>query len=484
MYTHKYLDRIFNVHNSELNVVRRNIFSYTYFYANICQVCQRHNREVPFVTCDNCKMVSYCSTVHQEEHRPLHRGFCKVMRNFQIFWTFKIPFQETGWNVEKHLKWTNNVIEYAETTLNRKLLPCEKQMIQYPKVCEVCNQVDSDENKLISCENCPHANFCIWHYKSPNHHIVCYDYVISCICDAYTVLCEDKLFLPKIGILPFKLSDEFYWCNVGSHYYQCKKFFKFPTNIYDYLELIFKILEQGSPDYGDRCHVAMYLCNFASYPLTLIYVLMMCPIQFMDKLFVHVIGTTTEMEFLDIWELVLHLVPQLTLLHLTFIGSECDVSCFSPRLCNVCTLQCKKIVFYSCDYKEYCESDYFTKPNLVLGYNIEIETSDTWKKFLRSLNCPFVLTASSQSSANLQQIQIQRISDSSYFSEILNPYRSIRPSRDYLRNTSIFVNSFITIYPGLVIKNNEIENESKKSLENAVYEEELKKNKELKLTYP
>ena len=102
-------------------------------------------------------------------------------------------------------------------------------------------------------------------------------------------------------------------------------------------------------------------------------------------------------------------------------------------------------------YKDYCKEKSFTKPDIILGFNLGIVAYPSWRSSILEipkLNCPFVLTAFSEREANDDKESMQTIFDTNKKVE-KNPFASLRPKRSPIGDKIFYDNQFIMIYTDL-----------------------------------
>ena len=284
-----------------------NQFSHFFYYPNICHVCHRHNRDCPLRKCGNCKMISYCSRNHQKEHWSLHKNFCKnigIIKNI-VKNDVNNPVNESQESefkkslIEEKIK----LIYLMESCMERKLCPYENEIIEYPKICEVCHK---ENNKVLKpCPTCPHANFCEEHEDNTDHKNFCSLYVSCYILDYYAIILQE---LPILRMMEFT-----------PHNSQIPRM---PNSMQEYMDIFFKPRMELKFNFRSQ-DVKMYVSQHFTRPLTLIYAMKRLYFKPRSELIIHVIGANKrEEKSLIEWEILFHWLPHLIKLQVILVGPE------------------------------------------------------------------------------------------------------------------------------------------------------------------
>lgn len=178
---------------------------------------------------------------------------------------------------------------------------------------------------------------------------------------------------------------------------------------------------------------------------------------------VHVIGANLmELDGIEIWETLLHWLPQLTILNLMFVGPEFvkKNTNLDQRVCACCNEKGMELNIKTIGvlYEEYVSSKKFVKPDIVIGYNLGIHecvnldsAEDKWSSSIRKLpdlNCPFILTSYTADEAKNEHKRLQSILNKpiNYFLCERNPFSSLRPHRDFESESVYYQNQYLIIY--------------------------------------
>ncbi|EFN89205.1 hypothetical protein EAI_07708, partial [Harpegnathos saltator] len=116
------------------------------------------------LTCDQCKMISYCGEKHKQMHYTQHMEFCaviqKLLKSYPYFWaTLEL-------NLEDWIQSRKELVHLTKQELSRALKPYEEQMITLAKSCNICRR----QEDLISCWRCFSANYCPHHIDDIQKH--------------------------------------------------------------------------------------------------------------------------------------------------------------------------------------------------------------------------------------------------------------------------------------------------------------------------
>jgi hypothetical protein len=182
-----------------------------------------------------------------------------------------------------------------------------------------------------------------------------------------------------------------------------------------------------------------------------------------SNLSVHVVGASQiEYSFYETLEIMLHWFPSLKKLQLLFVGPEC-IEETKVTLCDHCTKTRVINLKTSKDlYHVYLKSHSITNPDIIIAYNCGLHEyenevhQDTWKESIPSLlsfsPATLVLTSYNMIEAGKDLSRVLRLNGNLSSCNLLlnciqNPFRSLRPHRDWEQNAdSIFYqNNIISI---------------------------------------
>ncbi|XP_043460917.1 uncharacterized protein LOC122497708 [Leptopilina heterotoma] len=452
------------------------------FYPNVCAFCFKQHEETDvklWITCESCKIVSYCSENHMLKHKNVHQDFDRILLEVLSMSPTKVNYFYELMNIvnaptQRPLILMSFIDEMSEKLMDsRGLYRAEEEMLKFLPHCEACTEVNPE--KMVKCHECL-ANFCSNHHNdleaTTRHAEFCSDYLQSFIMEAYNLAFDDVDILALI---------------IQSTGIQKEKSL-FPNSIYEFLETqidfyrLFETLEhpdhyQISSDFkleeniSDlRAFVSVYLTK----PLSLIYAIKKLEIIPPEETIIHVIGSTAdEIKNLNQWEFLLQWFPDLKKLTIVFVGKELSIhSNISDTSLNDDYLENSDennieetsityasqgnqlhFQFSSSLYKTYYEnSNNFQEPNFVIAYNPGLTVYSEWNEsllVLKNFQCPFIFTSYYKEDALLDHDKMKKVigEELNYHLFTNNPYKSLRPLRFYGNSYPlVYKNNFITIY--------------------------------------
>ena len=394
------------------------------FYPNLCKICFSHEGETPLHFCGACKMVYYCSKIHQEQDWPQHKKFCREISYFletskksNIFDAiFELDFKPSTLEEAKLF-----ICEYMLMTC-KDLSPSEFQMIFFPKSCEVCKI--TEPTLLISCMKCPQGNFCSKHFGDPSHTESCEMYTIACFLDSLELLIiDDPEFADKENMT---LSDSM------------AEFLKSPL-VKDYQSL------------NQSDLLTMSLSHALSNVLTLLYSIKKMNLSQNQELVIHVIDE--EARIVHGWKLILNILSDVKIIKIILVHPII----FLPEETFFTFTKMKKERKIDFEIREFCAAKGYVKkditiqPNIVVGYDLGKKFLDNCPGFilaLKKLNCPFLLSSSSKKDALYVHKKLKSIFtyfDEKNFHVELNPFSSMRPYRSESEGIA-YLNSYNNIF--------------------------------------
>ena len=424
MYTFKEIKEIYGVNNSKTDDELRKEFSEHFFYPNVCQYCTYYQKKIVVKRCNGCYEMQYCSKNHLGLHWKDHKEFCYCLRKIKADANKEHLFQYYSRNERA------NLITVAENELKRKLQPCEKQMFLYPKICLVCSE--SDPGLVKSCPNCPYGNFCDSHVNNEKHKKYCRIFLDAFYLDHYWIVFKDIPWERFIHPLP---------CN--------KKVIHLPNCMYDFLKAYIEPFHNLNFEVHE---VKALVSTIFTRSLSLIYALQKLKLTLYAGLQVHVISKykSIEKNFVE-WEIILHWLPRLTFLKITFIGCEMSPKIFNVHLCQECTDKTLKIEISDMLYKDYYKK--MSKiPDVIVAFDVDDDTLSTWidsSPLLTNCGSPIVLTGINK--FHLNRGARTCVQNPNNFSRIeFNPFKSLKPER--YSEEIVFSNYGLIIYGDLFPK--------------------------------
>ncbi|XP_025993289.1 uncharacterized protein LOC105204810 [Solenopsis invicta] len=405
-----------------------------FFYATVCHVCKKFGDNVSLKRCSGCRMIAYCGREHQKRHWTLHKPLCNAIQDVLREYSME------GHDVTSQ-EWNNvklNFMLLVSIKLKRVLERSEIQLLTFPRECEVCHERNG--RLLEDCQDCLSVSFCKDHRDSIKHKDFCYALKL-CFHLSLTDASEDQ---------PVKLSYLRHISNIDTF-----------RDMKDFLKIYLNIKKRTFSNMQNDILLARH-SHYFSPSLTLFHAVKI--LDFAPKyrtLIIHVVGANNvEESTIPAWEVLLHLMPAISLITIVMIGPELTVDSnkFQLSMCDDCIAQKKKIEFSLNQslYTHYVQSPLFLKPDLIVGFTIglhefEFESKmETWApsiKVLAKQNCPFILTCYKgeieKEIGRLNAILDRKV-DFLYSGN--NPFASLRPQRNFGSEMVFYWNYNLTVY--------------------------------------
>lgn len=439
--------------------------SRSFFYVNCCQVCNhRHynssGKSFPVVSCSHCKMSFYCDETHRKIHWTDHKDLCKAIIAIKSELGSPDIFEKADKSSPE--SWAQAKIDLilkAESKLGRKLLDNEREMFLFPKTCFACHE--SNSNLLTTCCKCG-ISLCETHEDFSEHKDLCKDFHLTFGLDSYFLstrqraapIADKELFLGLTKSMIFKaISLE-------------KESQKLPSSMKAFVETYFQAWEENDWEIAKLIKTSYWkqfiYTDIFSRPLTLLFAMEKFEWSF-ESMVVHVIGATDhEKSEAAYWEILLHFVPNLKCLKLVYVGPEnSDLKLVTVEICGDCLKGEKSLEVegFKLRYDEYFESESFVKPDIIVGFNLEMHESEygimecTWKDTvltLRKVKAPFMMTSGSELRAEKDFRKLETLlGESVQHCFERNPFGSLAFERDFETERFKFSNHFIIVYTGL-----------------------------------
>ena len=440
-----------------------------FFFPNACQICGCTSSEKALLRCAKCQMISYCGKDHQTQHWPSHKHFCKaiteVRRKNDILKAAKDRKQETWMNAKLSL------ITLVTLKLLRKLTPHEEKVIKFPRACLVCHDVD--QHKLINCPKCPSASFCQQHknLREEIHDDKCPEFKIC-----HTIDLEKLREKFEAKNNPRKKEEE---KKKKSNSEKKSSESESKKEMEEYLDpgtviSVIKEMPMKNLPYFEKLPDSMksFFDMFLSKNLKMsevenldivdMFIKPLSVFRALEKLvrveerelIIHVIGAQVEdLDSYLFWETLLHWMPNLISLKVVLVGEEFVRQNLSPKICEKCVEKDKKIDFelYNLGYKNFMKEESFSKPNLVIGFKIQV------KKEMESLGCvanfdiPFAFTSDENKEAKEEHKSMKKILGKlvAYEAFEKNPFAGRKPTLCFETDGISYKHQFLTIYKDL-----------------------------------
>lgn len=401
-------------------------------YPGACCVCKSMRG---IYSCEKCHMVKYCKKTHQNQHWPQHREICNA-----ILCVLK---GKEYMNIEDITseQWLSIKLYYMQSVSNilgRQLRTSEKQMFMFPDACIICHR----QNCLYSCSNCPCVSYCTNHtnYYYSDH---------QC---KITRLAFDL----DIQYVAARCADSHGYVNIYKDLTEQKSF----INIREF----FKV--HGYPGLYDFFNndVLLLQSDIITDPLTLYFSMkMMKYTPSSNCIVVHIITATFEDTYsLESWQILLPLMAQFaslpSIVMIIAIGpaikhNSCRTFSYFDRKTSKSTLL--KLNTRAMSYYIYVRIGDYQKPDFIMGFHASVcnynyapnlfkETKIPWMPLIPALvdqNCPCILTFGEQDVKN----EFARIEQTKHVYWGKNPFRSIRPCREFRTEGICHRNEYLII---------------------------------------
>ncbi|XP_032671180.1 uncharacterized protein LOC116844127 [Odontomachus brunneus] len=409
---------------------------YNFFNPNICHVCKMPQQinEI-FITCGQCRMISYCSMDHKLKNNECHMQICTALRNIskshQQFWyTCGIALKE----------WiqTRKLLKYlVQMELQRDLQPYEEQMITLAKSCIICYRQDN----LLQCQKCHSINYCNNHKELlGNRH--------SSNCDKLKLCLWTNTFMTLHPII-------------------IDRFIEFPNdaqpanNMDAFIDKFVFSKHWKDKSYTVWYNLCLYYSDYASGPLTLYYGIrklhgLDCFHKLDSHFVIHIIDPKLiDIEYLPAWELLVHLLPNVKELKIILIGSILSNKSESLTLCTIrCFRQNLNIETHRMLYHNYVDSECYKRPDVIIGFQVDFTDWETLPQIILKIKhqqCPLLLTAKSQHKAqqNLEKISsiLQPVCNVLYLLyHGENNFKSKRPYVDFEDGDASYRNDYLNVF--------------------------------------
>lgn len=364
------------------------------FYATICAVCDdpclAEDGLSTLKTCGGCHLVSYCGADHQKEHWKFHKEVCLILRaTLKKMGANKIR----GYRINDDLEERNdmftenafgfNTYRYyllfnVKKRIRRSLSTAESRMILYPRMCNICYSNDTKQLKV--CSNCLCVSYCSEDHKEKDKERHSKD------CSELKVCFEiDKSLLEAVrfGDIPFSNP--------------VPKDFPSTATCLNVIKKYSEELENLGTIEG------RVLTDIMSAPMTIVQMIYSMNLSDKQALSIEMVGAGDfEMEYFEKWEQLLHWLPSLEKLNLTFVGPDVEGHVSKLDLCESCFS--RKV-----DVKITCASQLYhdfinvnSRPDVIVAFNagftenIQCKIKDTWEDTIPAMlkrNCPVLVTS-------------------------------------------------------------------------------------------
>jgi splicing suppressor protein 51 len=416
------------------------------FITTICQHCKFSIST--YFTCKLCQMVSYCKDEHLKIDSVNHKDLCLVIQGIAKKRGGHIYNMAGNLNGHEYKNLRIHTINLCEKFLNRQLKPFEREIFLYPRLCSVTSCREWRAELLNDCSDCRQVSYCTAHELPVEHKIWCESYAL------FQKLVTRQSCHGRIEpTMPHKV---------------LKQKHQLTGSVHD----LWKVIYKNTTAFKDDCLYST-MTQVATGPLTALYGYQKSQLPFKEQFTIHLVGAELQFEGseLDKWEtFFLHLVPEISDLHIIFIGPELNVENLPveiisrTRMCRLCRSNCRGVTFdFQCKkfYHDYCDSMNYSKPDMICFFNAGLYRTnsfkgfDTWPKTVEAAlnqhkNIPVIVTSSAEYEAPLDLQRILSIVQNCDSINVIqeptrNPYASIKPERNFVNEEIaplIFKNQF------------------------------------------
>jgi len=442
------------------------------FIPNACHICKTMYEKRPtdevdgaarVSSCSACRMIAYCGVEHQKEHWQEHKVLCKAVQAIMRRDKKKSLFADASISHLSKDQWKMvryNTMVNLEEAMSRSMLPYEREMLLYPRVCATC--YTDQGSKLNQCDQCQSVFFCCEQHIPKNHSDWCAD--LKTLLD---INIEQSIYGNILCALPHLL---------------LKEYEDLPPSMKEFL--VVRMMGPAAVMAMGKIKLTM-LTELATYPLSILWGLQeaskaaaaqgeIAPISSRKSLVVHVVGAEIAFECNNLakWDVfLLNTLPGLQSLYVIFTGPELGNvpagTWDEDMRCPHCIRNKKQFV---CDfqpatlYHDYVNSSNYISPDVIVAFNCGLyretgfQGSDSWGKtlpYLLKAGVPLILTAYTAAEAPLDLKRLQQ--QSKHPLQVLlpsqkNPYRSTRPCKNFVSEEEsplIFKNQYITVVKGI-----------------------------------
>lgn len=409
------------------------------FYPNACFVCQATDN---LKRCSRCRMISYCSEVHQIEHWPGHKDLCKtihaVMKEEGVSHIYeKLRDSDIHtWRKEK-----SRITRKIELRCNEAFDdPHTAMLLFFPRSCFVCHE--SRQNLLKNCPDCPVATFCKDHPTSSIHDKDCAGF-------KRTFRAGHQLSnrIRKNGPLQLEI--------LATSVVQAIAMFPTSEKITNMEEFLEKVLKSKNLSLNGDDLKFLLSYTFGTI-LTTFSALQILQLTSHSKLTI-IMQNRFKCEYTELWEALLHIIPDLKQLTVLFIHPSAEFRMKSDKI-NICR-ECKKkgrkltLGFVATCFED-CMGKDIAEPNILMATDMaDSETTDLSEvkvlpsllKFWSQFNCPLIVTTINEEYREEMRNAIQSIlGNVDYIFDDSNPFKSYLTIRNNYNRAGV-ANDFMVI---------------------------------------
>lgn len=413
----------------EFQVTSRLIIAESFFCPYLCHFCKKPSANLKI--CSSCKLISYCSVEHQKKHWKFHQELCSAVGSLIKDFRCKTIF-ENGADNRSWASVRSQAMSITETYLKRSLNPFERQMFLFPAACALCKILKTD--KEFICKNCYSISYCSESHKNlhkKDHTSICEQLKIIHEL-SYTMACNE--------------------CNLNLEFKKNGGHFFLPSCLEAFLETF--VVLQGNFLY------TILSSEMLTCITTILYTIKIGDLK-QRSLNISLVGSELtsgpESFIIKYLEIITHWLTDFNEFQISFIGPKENERRMKPKLCPLCSKKKLSLLFSNNLYHNYAQSLAYVQPDIIIIFNCgfhenENSNMDTWKDSI-----PFLYD--SKLTAFTSYCRNEALKDIKRFLELRppnkeidivnecveNPFRSLRPHRDWENDSIYYQNYFISV---------------------------------------
>mmetsp|Transcript_6648 Transcript_6648/g.9651 ORF Transcript_6648/g.9651 Transcript_6648/m.9651 type:complete len:492 (-) Transcript_6648:39-1514(-) len=452
--------------------------SWDKFFSFSCLICKRGSvSHTNLSRCSKCRLAYYCSSKCQKKDWEHHKCLCPLLRSVLDTLPPCEATDNSSWR--RYLTMGNSVLNVTEKLQQErkpsyKIHPNDKDLWIRQRHCHVCyyspaaprKECDATKRTLIECPHCNDAACCTTpecqeQFGRVHTADICEKYLIGLAVLVMSMEQGNVLSAPSLSRMEQPVPVLTDW----------RDYFRYKISDHDLPVPLLKMPP-----------VMAMITDSLSLMMTLLHCLTMAVPDVMSKtnLSIHVLGADTH-EILNVprYEEILHWLPQLQLLTITFVGPNLPVETIGTSrdsVEDICA-DCKKksrirLEFVKKMYHEtVMEPPYPSNssiaianeqtiliPDIAIAANCGLHDKYTgfnasWEptsKLLARMDVPVVYTAYTEEEGELDEQQLRQWGAKVFVSNTKNPWRGLRPFPDEFDCTKFYYNNFFfTVTKGL-----------------------------------
>lgn len=402
-----------------------------FFNPNMCYICKSVNRG-NLILCDWCHLIPYCSEKHKAKHHPKHTTVCLSIASALQHISGTRKFDNWQQWIQSRKKLIRLVRQKYMPNLSQHVM----DVILWSKSCYVCHK----ETDLKVCQRCFSVNYCGEHanaFHTTHDKHKCDQLKLSLNIDIRTA--SDNV----------NMSYEFLQIVNGTS--RVEDMFQF------YVEFV--LSQRTNINWLTEDYVQS---DQFSDPLTVYFGLKRAgrlELIRQSNVVIHIVSVVSVDIQHGIWEILLHLLPEIQKLLIIIVGLELRDDSYTPRLCERCRDRKKILHLVSCSrlYRSYKISGRnYQIPTIIVGFHVDsnedhtVTCSTLWQviNILRFLSCPLVLSFSN--AKKIQQFLSKTVDIFNIYVDpdlnVKNSFNGLAPHKDVETGDIYFFNDYLIVY--------------------------------------